>query len=197
MGPEKPAFFENKAEWRRWLQKNHETATEIWILAYKVHTGRRCLTYAEALDEALCYGWIDSRLKRIDDEKHMWRFAPRKPNSIWSLNNRRHAERLIREGRMTRFGLERIEDGKRSGKWQEAIAPSIPPKMPDELLAALKKNKVAWKKFNSLARSYQTQFIYWVILAKREETRQRRIREVVRKVAKGLKTSYIGEERGF
>jgi len=156
-------------------------------LAYKVHMGKKSLSYSEALDEALCYGWIDSRMRRIDDEKHMWRFAPRKPDSIWSLSNRRRAEMLIKEGRMVTPGLAKVEAGKRSGKWEHALAPSKPPRMPKDLRDALMNDCRAWKNFQEFAKSYRTAYLYWVISAKREDTRKKRIREVVKKARQNKK----------
>ena len=182
-----PEFFSNRIEWRKWLENNHDKFSEVWILAFKTHTGKVCLSYSDALDEALCYGWIDSRLRRIDDESHMWRFAPRRLDSIWSLNNRRRAEKLIEEGRMTTHGLKKIEAGKKSGEWAKAISPSMPPKMPKEMKEALKKNEKAWKNFQSFAKCYQTTYIYWVLTARREETRKKRIEVVVSRAEKNLK----------
>lgn len=175
-----PLFFRDRAAWRRWLQKNHSKSTEIWVITYKKHTGKRCLSYEEALEEAMIHGWIDSRLRRIDDERHMWRFAPRKPNSIWSLSNRRRAERLVKEGKMTVNGLKTVEDGKRSGQWQKAIAPSKPPRIPSDLKQALVKDGLAWKNFRGFAKSYRTTYLYWIISAKTDKTRSKRIQEVVR-----------------
>ena len=183
-------FFKDNETWRRWLEKNHDKETEVWILTYKVHTGRKCLRYFEALDEALCWGWIDSRVRRMDDEKHLMRFAPRKPKSIWSLSNRGRVERLVKQGRMTIHGLAKVEAAKESGEWDKAIAPSTPPNMPPDLREALKKNEPAWKNFRGLARSYRTQYIYWIITAKRAETRKKRIDEVVKR-ARQNKRMYI------
>ena len=186
-----PVLFKNRNEWRKWLQKNYDKSSEIWILAFKRHTGKTSISYEEALEEAICYGWIDSRMRRIDDERHMWRFAPRKPNSIWSLSNRARAERLIREGRMTSAGMEKIMAAKKSGKWDTAYAPSKPPRLPRDLKEALMKNRKAWTNFQAFAKSYRTTYIYWVTAAKREDTRKKRIEQVVEKAAQNLKF-YMG-----
>jgi len=183
----RPTFFKDRTTWRRWLEKNHDKVPEVWILAFKTHTGRRCVRYEEALDEALCYGWIDSRLRRIDDERHMWRFAPRRLDSIWSLGNRRRAERLIEEGRMDAPGLKKVEAAKKSGEWDKASSPSRPPRMPKELKCALMENKKAWKNFQAFARSHRTIYIYWVSSAKREETKKKRIEEVVKRAERNIK----------
>jgi uncharacterized protein YdeI (YjbR/CyaY-like superfamily) len=180
-------FFKDGKAWHRWLEKNHDTASEIWILTFKTHTGKKCLRYPEALDEALCFGWIDSRLRRIDDERHAWRFAPRRTGSIWSLSNRNRAEKLMKDGRMTAHGLKKIEAAKKSGKWDRASAPRKPPRMPKELKEALMKNEKAWRNFQALAKSYKTAYIYWVSTAKRDETRRKRIQMVVERTEKNLK----------
>ncbi len=188
---DRPIFFKDRSSWRRWLEKNHNKASEVWILTYKVHTGRKCVSYQEALEEALCWGWIDSRMRTVDAEKHLWRFAPRRPKSIWSLTNRTKAEKLIAEGRMTPHGMAKIEAAKNSGEWAKAIAPSKPPRMPKDLKDALMKDGKAWKNFQALAKSYQTQFIWWVTFAKREDTRKKRIAEVVIRAGQNKK-SYLG-----
>jgi uncharacterized protein YdeI (YjbR/CyaY-like superfamily) len=113
--------------------------------------------------------------------------VPRRPGSIWSLKNRTAAERLIKEGRMTVHGLEKIEAGKRSGEWAKAISPSTPPRMPKEMKEALMKNEKAWKNFQAFAKSYRTTYIYWISSAKRDETRKKRIGAVVERAAKNLK----------
>jgi uncharacterized protein YdeI (YjbR/CyaY-like superfamily) len=184
---EKRVFFKDSVEWRRWLWKNHDKASEIWILTYKRHTGRPCLSYEDALEEAICYGWIDSRLKRIDDERHMWRFAPRKTNSLWSMSNRRRAEKLIKEGRMASTGMATVEAAKKNGKWYEAYAPSAPPKIPDDLKDGLMRDERAWKNFQALAKSHRHTYIHWVMTAKRKETREKRIQEVVRMARENIK----------
>lgn len=190
MQPE-PVFFRDRDEWRRWLQKNHGKSSEIWILAFKRHTGRQCVTYEEALEEALCYGWIDCRMRRIDDETHAWRFAPRRPNSIWSLSNRRRVERLSEEGRMTSHGMAKVEAAKRSGMWDKAYRPGKPPELPKDLKDALIRDEQAWKNFRAFANSYRHTYIHWVTSAKREQTRRKRIQEVVR-MASQNKKSYMG-----
>lgn len=184
---QEPTFFKDRSAWRRWLQDNHDKSSEIWILAFKRHTGTRCVTYEEALEEAICHGWIDSRLRRIDDERHAWRFAPRKTNSIWSMSNRSRAERLIEEGRMTAQGMAKVEAAKRNGMWDKAYEPGKPPRMPRDLKDALTRDELAWSNFRALARSYRHTYIRWVTSAKREETRMRRIKEVVRRARRNMK----------
>ena len=184
---QEPIYFRDRNAWRKWLERNHGRKSEIWILAFKRHVGKRSVSYEEALEEAICYGWIDSRMRRIDDERHTWRFVPRRPDSIWSLGNRGRAERLIREGRMTPAGLETIKAARKSGKWAMAYAPSRPPRMPKDLKEALMQNTKAWTNFQAFAKSYRTTYLYWIASAKRDETRRKRIQEVVRRAEKNLK----------
>ena len=190
MNPTGALFFEDRIAWHRWLEKHHDKISEIWILTLKTHTMTRCVRYEEALEEALCYGWIDSRLRRIDDRRHMWRFAPRRPDSIWSPGNRRRAEKLIKEGRMEPPGLKKVEAAKKSGEWEKAFSPSRPPRMPKELKCALMENKEAWRNFQAFAKSYRTTYIYWVSAAKREDTKKRRIEEVVRLAERNIKQRF-------
>ncbi len=191
MDPSGVLFFKHRGEWRKWLERNHDKAAEAWLLTYKVKTGKVCLRYPEALEEALCYGWIDSRMRSIDEKRHMLRFAPRRLDSIWSLRNRKLVERLIREGRMTPHGLSKVEAAKRNGNWERAVAPSKPPRIPKALKDALVVDGQAWKNFSAFARSYRTGYIIWVITAKTDETRKIRIETVVRR-ARQNKKSYLG-----
>lgn len=183
-----PEFFKDRGAWRKWLAKNHDRTSEIWVLGYKKHAGVECISYEEALQEALCYGWIDSRLKRIDDERHMWRFAPRKPNSIWSMSNKRRVEQLINEGRMTAHGTAKVEAAKTSGMWDKAYTIREPPRLPKDLKDALREDELAWKNFQAFASSYRHTYIHWVTSAKRDETRRKRIKEVVNRARKNIKT---------
>ena len=184
---QEPVFFKDRSAWRKWLRRNHDKSSEIWILAFKKHTNKKSVSYEEALEEALCYGWIDSRMRRIDDEKHMWRFAPRKPTSIWSLSNRTRAERLIRDRRMTVHGMTKIDAAKKSGKWDEAYRPSKPPRIPKDLKDALERDDLASKNFQAFAKSYRHTYIHWINSAKREETRSKRIQEVVKRAKRNVK----------
>jgi uncharacterized protein YdeI (YjbR/CyaY-like superfamily) len=108
--------FPGREDWRAWLAAHHATAQEIWLVIHKKHAGKAGLTYVEALEEALCFGWIDGILKRIDDEKHTIRFSPRRKNSIWSEQNKKRIRKLIQEGRMTEAGLAKIKEAKANGQ---------------------------------------------------------------------------------
>lgn len=170
-----PESFADRDAWRAWLAENHEVEKELWLIFHKRHTGRSGLTYVEALEEALCFGWIDGIVRRIDGEKHMIRFSPRRGNSIWSQRNKRRVGRLIREGRMTPAGLARIKEAKANGQWVKAAMREDTTVVPAELAQALAGNEKARLNFESLAPSYRRQFIYWVASAKRDETRRKRI----------------------
>jgi len=164
--------FATREQWRRWLAANHATAKEMWLMIHKKHTGKAGLTYIDALEEALCFGWID-------DRKHTIRFCPRRKNSIWSQQNKKRVARLIEEGRMTPAGQAKIDEVKANGEWDKAAVREDITVVPAELTEALAGNEKARLSFERLAPSYRRQFIYWVALAKRPETRRRRIKETI------------------
>ncbi len=172
--------FRSREHWRAWLAENHAAAQEIWLIVRKKHTNRAGLTYAEALEEALCFGWIDGILKRIDDEKHTIRFSPRRKNSIWSEQNKKRVAKLIQEGRMTEAGLAKVDEAKANGQWAKAAVREDVTVVPPELTAALAENVQARASFEKLAPSYRKQFIYWISTAKRDETRAKRIKTTIK-----------------
>jgi uncharacterized protein YdeI (YjbR/CyaY-like superfamily) len=177
--------FASAAEWRAWLADNHGVEKEAWLVIRKKHARGSGLTYIEALEEALCFGWIDGILKRIDDEKHLIRFSPRRKDSIWSERNKKRVRRLMREGRMTAAGLARVREAKANGQWDKAAQREDITLVPTELTAALARNEQARRNFDKLAPSYRKRFIYWIAIAKREETRSKRVREAVELLAQG------------
>jgi uncharacterized protein YdeI (YjbR/CyaY-like superfamily) len=179
--------FASRDEWRAWLQANHAVEKEMWLIFYKKHTGRAGLAYEDAIEEALCFGWIDGILKRIDDEKHTIRFSPRRPRSVWSETNKRRVHKLIKEGRMTEAGLAKIEAAKKNGQWNNAAVQKPNPEVPPELAAALARNRAARRNFENLAPSYRRRFVYWIAMAKREETRRKRVAEVIGLLARNKK----------
>ena len=134
----------------------------------------------EAVDEALCFGWIYAFLKPINSQSYILRFSPRKPNSIWSVNNQRRAEKLIREGRMTPAGLEKIIEAKENGEWEAAIAREDVSSVPDDLVQEVENND-AWIAFENWPASKKKQYLYWLESAKRSETRKKRIHAIVEK----------------
>jgi len=116
----KQRCMKTRSAWRAWLQKHHATADELWLILFKKHTGKAGLVYEDAVREALCFGWIDGILKRIDDEKHTIRFSPRRKNSVWSATNKKRVAKVIAEGRMTEAGLAKVKEAKRNGQWDNA-----------------------------------------------------------------------------
>lgn len=179
MQPE-PQYFKNQKQWRKWLEKNASKEKEIWLLHYKKHTGKPGVSYQEALEEAICFGWIDGILRRIDGKKHMIRYSPRRKKSVWSLRNKKIAEELIKQGKMTLAGFSTIKEAKKSGMWQKAYTNIRKERMPTDLKKALMSNKKAWGNFNKFANSYRNMYIGWIKSSKTEPTRKKRIDEVVK-----------------
>jgi uncharacterized protein YdeI (YjbR/CyaY-like superfamily) len=177
----KQLHFTTRHEWRRWLAVNHDREKDgIWLVFHKKKTGRPSLTYGESVEEALCFGWIDSIIRKIDDEKYCRKFTPRKDDSQWSTANRKRVEDLISNGTMTEIGLAKVEAAKRSGRWEMDSRPVIGAEAPPELLEALARNKRAKEFFDELAPTYQKQYIAWIVTAKRPETKEKRVRESIR-----------------
>jgi uncharacterized protein YdeI (YjbR/CyaY-like superfamily) len=179
-------FVRTRVAWRKWLAKHHASKPEIWLVLLKKHVNKPCVAYDDAVEEALCFGWIDGILKRIDDEKHVIRFCPRRRNSVWSDSNRKRVNRMIRQGKMTEAGLAAVREAKRNGQWQKAGQPRTDV-APDDLVRALKRNRKARELFERLSPSHRRQYIGWIEEAAREETRKRRIRKTVERLAAGKK----------
>ncbi|KYK23480.1 hypothetical protein AYK24_07495 [Thermoplasmatales archaeon SG8-52-4] len=171
-------YLTNRKDWRAWLEKNYDKKKEIWLIYYKKHTKKKTIPYDDAVEEALCFGWIDSTVKRIDDEKHVQRYTPRNLNSIWSENNIARVKKMIKEGKMKKEGLEKYNYGMKNN----LIAPLTDKKIktPEDFQKALKNNDKAFENFSSLAPSYKIMYIYWILGAKRKETRERRIKKAVK-----------------
>jgi uncharacterized protein YdeI (YjbR/CyaY-like superfamily) len=184
----KQVYVSTRSQWRKWLDQNHDKDTNgIWLVFYKKTTGRPSIGYDAAVEEALCFGWIDSIIKRIDDSKYCRKFTPRKNDSRWSKSNRKRVERIIKEGRMTEFGLAKIEAAKRSGNWGRDSGLIIPSTIPEELSIALSRNKKASDFFEKLAPTYRKHFIGWIMTAKRPSTKASRLKESLALLARGEK----------
>lgn len=168
--------------WRAWLRENHTAEKEAWLIIAKKHASRPGISYEEALDEALCYGWIDGLMQSVDDETFTLRFSPRKSRSIWSEGNKQRVERLIAQGRMSEAGLAKIREAKENGEWDKAAEREDTSVLPIDLEDALQRDGRIWSRWESLAPSRKKQYIYWISSAKAEETRQRRILETVEMV---------------
>lgn len=173
-------LFKDRSKWRAWLEKNHAKEKEIWLVFYKVKTNKESIKYDEAVEEALCYGWIDSIVRRIDDEKHMQKYTPRKVNSNWSATNKARIKKLKKEGLMTEPGLKAVEIAKKNGSWNRLDSVDVHIEAPRALKDALEKNARARKKYEDLAPSRKKQFLWWIKSAKRDETKDKRIKETIR-----------------
>jgi uncharacterized protein YdeI (YjbR/CyaY-like superfamily) len=174
----KPTFFETPAEFRAWLQKHHNTATELWVGYYKKSAGKRSITYPESLDEALCFGWIDGIRKSIDTDRYMNRFTPRKPGSFWSATNTRRAQELIEQGRMRAPGRKAFaaRDPERTVA-HHAVRDN--PRLDRAREALFRANRVAWEFFQAQPAGYRRLAIWWIVSAKREQTRTRRFEQLL------------------
>ncbi|UPK69488.1 YdeI/OmpD-associated family protein [Chitinophaga filiformis] len=176
----------DRLQWREWLQKHHRTKASIWLIYYRKKTNLSTLTWSDAVDEALCFGWIDSTSKPIDDEKFMQFFTRRKTNSVWSKINKGKVQRLIDEGLMMPAGLESIEVAKQNGSW--AILDDVEElKIPKDLEKAFKSQHGAKACFERLSRSVKKAMLYRLVLAKRPETREQRIADIMTSLAEQLK----------
>ena len=171
-------YFTNRKDWRLWLEKNYNKKKEVWLVYYKKHIDKPCIPYDDAVEEALCFGWIDSTVKRIDEEKHVQRYTPRKLRSIWSGNNIRRVKKMIKAGKMTKAGLEKYEYGMKNNLQAPATDKNI--ETPDDFQTALESDRSALENFSNLAPSYRVMYIYWIVSAKKEETRRRRIDKAVK-----------------
>jgi len=180
--------LKDRASWRAWLTENHDQENEIWLIYYKKATGIPGIEYLESLDEALCFGWVDSLIKKIDEQKYARKFTPRKDQSKWSLVNKKRVEQLIKAGLMTEHGLKKVEAAKRSGSWESPVQkPKLDLAMPAEFAQALKNNPQAEAVFNSFAYSHQKQYLGWIVTAKQPETRAKRIAESIQMLVEGKK----------
>jgi uncharacterized protein YdeI (YjbR/CyaY-like superfamily) len=173
----KTLYVTDRKKWRAWLRKNHAKQKEIWLIYYKKHTGKPRIPYDDAVEEALCFGWIDSTVKRIDDEKYAQRYTPRNEKSIWSELNVKRANRMVAENKMTEAGMRLFRLAEKSR------VPDVIP-MPAALATALKKNKKAWENFKKMAPSYKKLYIWYITSAKMESTKKKRIRKAVEHAAK-------------
>jgi uncharacterized protein YdeI (YjbR/CyaY-like superfamily) len=181
-------FCPDRDTWRAWLAEQGAAHREVWLLFYKKHTGRPGLEYEEAVEEALCFGWIDGQLRRIDDEKHAIRFTPRRPGSVWAESNKVRVARMIEQGRMTEAGMALVRDAQKNGEWGRAADREDTITLPSDLEAAFAENRQARRNFLSFPASSRKQYLYWVSEAKREETRRRRIAEVVKRAEENRRT---------
>ncbi len=173
--------FTRREQWRTWLARHHGSESAVWLVFHKRHTGRPSIAYDDALDEALCFGWIDSLIKRLDDDRYARKFTPRKPASRWSDSNRKRWAELKAAGLLSAAGLAAAPTENRY-----APRPAIPD-LPASIAKVLKENPKAWNFFQELAPTYRRHFVGWIHTAKRPETREKRIRESITLLAAGKK----------
>jgi len=174
----------DRAAWRQWLIKNHHVKISVWLVFYKTKTGKRGLSWSEAVDEALCFGWIDSKALTIDEDSYKQFFTRRKPKSVWSRINKDKVEKLIAEGLMTEPGLRSIKIAKENGSWT-SLDEAEDLIIPKDLEKAFRQQRGSKKYFIGLSKSVRKAILQWITMAKLPETRQRRINEVAELAAKG------------
>jgi uncharacterized protein YdeI (YjbR/CyaY-like superfamily) len=174
----KTLLVETLDQWRAWLEEHHASESEIWLVFHKQHTEVASIDYADALDEALCFGWVDSLVKRLDDRRYARKFTPRRSDSRWSTKNRQRYEALEVSGRLKPAGIKRPPTGRGYGP-RPARLP-MPSKLPAYIQAALSKHPAALRHFEALPPSQQRRYLGWIESAKREETKLRRLKEALR-----------------
>jgi uncharacterized protein YdeI (YjbR/CyaY-like superfamily) len=186
-GASKILWFKSAAEFRSWLKKNHADSDGIWLRIFKKDSGEKSISYAEALDHALCYGWIDGQKQAHDAHSWLQKFTPRRPASGWSKINTAHVERLITSGQMAPAGLKAVEAAKNGGRWQAAYDSPRNAAPPDDFLRALEKNRKAKTFFETLNRANIYSIVYRLQTAKKPETRERRMKMILGMLARGKK----------
>lgn len=180
-------FFPTQAAFRRWLEEHHETTKDVWVGMYKKDAGKMGITYAQALDEALCFGWIDVQKRAHDESAWIQRFTPRRAKSNWSKVNIGHIERLTKAKKMTPAGLAAVQSAKDDGRWQRAYDSARTMTIPDDFLKQLHKNKKATEFFETLNKANLYAIAYRLQTAKKPETRAKRMKVILAMMKKGEK----------
>lgn len=171
-------YFKNTEEWRDWLHQNHHSSKGVYLIFYKVNSEFESMRWEEAVQVAICFGWIDSTVRKMDEERRKQVFSPRKDKSVWSKLNKTYIEKLIKENLMHESGLAKIETAKKNGSWTslDAVEDLI---IPLDLEMAFYKNSHAFENYKKFSPSYRKSYLYWLNQAKREETRNNRIAEII------------------
>lgn len=180
-------LFLSPKEWEDWLSQNYTKDEGLWLQMYKKASGKTSVTYAEALDVALCYGWIDGLKKRFDEESFIQKFTPRRKRSLWSQRNIEHVARLLKDNRIQAAGLAEIERAKQDGRWQAAYAPPSKAEVPADFIALLTKNKKAEAFFKTLNKTNRYAIIWRLETAKKPETKERRMNGIIAMLAENKK----------
>jgi len=183
----KEIYFENDTIWRVWLSKNHSSSNGLYLILYKVSSEMPSMRWEEAVRVALCYGWIDSTVKKIGEEKRRQLFTPRKVKSVWSKLNKTHIEDLIAMNLMHSSGLEKIENAKNDGTWT-ALDDVENLVIPEDLYLAFKENSKAYKNYKAFSMNYRKGYLYWLHSGKRKATREKRIAEIIKLCELNIKT---------
>ena len=178
----KTLLVETVEQWRKWLAEHHDSESDVWLVFHKRHTGRPSIAYEDAIVQALCFGWVDSLIKRLDDERYARKFTPRKADSRWSYINRKRYARLKADGKLAPSGMRRAPTGRSYGP-----RPSFPTTLPRYIQEELRKHPAAARALERLAPSHRRHYIAWIDFAKRQETKARRLREAIRFLNTGKK----------
>ena len=171
-------YFKNDTQWRNWLHNNHNSSKGVYLIFYRVNSDKESMRWEEAVQVAICYGWIDSTVKKLDEERRRQMFTPRKDKSVWSKLNKTYIEKLIANDLMHESGLKKIETAKQNGSWESLDAVENL-EMPYDLVLAFAKNEIALNNYNNFSPSYRKSYLYWLNQAKRDETRTIRILEII------------------
>ena len=175
-------YAPDRKQWHQWLMDNHETSPGIWLIYHKKNSKNKSVSYDDAVEEALSFGWIDSKVNALDDERYMQVFTPRKPGSHWSKLNKERIRKLMKDGLMQPAGLKKVEIAKKDGSWAflDDIENIV---IPEDLKSALENEKTALENFQEMGNSEKKQILYWIATAKRQETRMKRIEKSTKAVA--------------
>lgn len=180
-------YFKNTEEWREWLHDNHHLSKGVHLIFYRVSSDKESMRWEDAVQVAICYGWIDSTVRKLDDERRYQMFTPRKDKSVWSKLNKSYIEKLTAANLMHESGLRKIEIAKQNGSWETLDAVENL-EIPEDLASAFAKNKKALNNYNSFSPSYRKSYLYWLNQAKREETRKARVTEIVKLCEQNIKS---------
>ena len=180
-------YFKNDSEWRDWLHNNHHSCDGVYLIFYKVSSEEESMRWEEAVQEALCYGWIDSTVRKMDDDRRRQLFTPRKDKSVWSKLNKTYVEKLVAENLMHESGLRKIEVAKKNGSWSSLDGVESL-EIPADLQNESDNNKTAFANYQNFSPSYRKSYLYWLNQAKREETRMNRIKEIIALCEKNCKS---------